>query len=504
MISEISHPQLLALKAELARYIDLAEVLGLLQWDNEVMMPAKSLARRSKIVSRLSGDVHEAITSQTIQDLLKAAEALVDTPGIDWNITELAFLRNLRRTVDISNKLPKEFVERFSEQRIRSVASWQQAKLENNFPLFAPDLERIVDLNREYAELKGYTEHPYNALLDDYQIGLDKRQVEAMFAELVPAIKLIMQNLKPQGPKLELVNGAYNYNPEALLAIGRTVMRQFGLDPKASRLDQSAHPFSQTLNAFDNRITTRTNPADFSFSLTATYHETGHALYGAGVDPVLEGSLLDSLDAMLGVHESQSRMWENLVGRSMEVCEFIYPLMATAFPWLSSYTPEDIFNVLNYAHPSLIRTESDELTYNLHVALRFDVELQLIEKRLAVKDLPEYWRGKMQDYLGTVPATDSEGVLQDIHWAHGTIGYFPTYTLGNIYGAQIFNSFSRATGDYKTAFRLGDFSQLLTWLRDNIHRFGLIHLPEDLIFNATGEKPTAKYLIQHLHSKFSS
>lgn len=498
-IEPVTNSLVILLCRKLQRYTDFSEALGLLLWDQEVMMPVQGTARRSAVVSTLTGELHEEITDPEIERIVSDAENL---PAETLNTTEKAVLRNIRHAIEVNKKLSRDFVEEFSELRVKATASWQKAKQGNDFSIFASDLEKIVEYNLRYAEYKGYSAHPYNALLEDYQIGLDLEQVQAIFNELTPALRDILTMLPDQRPPLELVQGRYKYADEKVMDLSRFLMRRMGLTESYARIDQSAHPFSQTLNPGDARITTKLNPHDFTFAMTAVMHESGHALYNTGVSSQLAGTGLDTLDLFLGVHESQSRLWENQVGRSREFAEFIFPILESFFPWLSGYGPQDIFNLLNYVHPSLIRTESDEITYNLHIALRFEIEMGLLDGKIKVADLPEIWNEKMQEYVGVKPDSDSVGVLQDIHWAHGTIGYFPSYTIGNVYAAQLFATYQLQYPGAATQIRQGEFISLRNWLKEHVHQYGMIHLPEELMINITGSKPSPKYLIEYLRSKY--
>jgi carboxypeptidase Taq len=420
---------------------------------------------------------------------------------MDPDSDEACLVKVTRREYEKQVKVPPAMVAEFAQVTSMAQQVWQEARADNNFSKFQPWLEKIVDLGRQYAELFAPYEHVYDPLLDQFEPGLKTADVKQIFDGLRPVqvdlIKKIAE--KPQ------VDDAFNYlsyDTQKQWDFGVEVITKFGYDWKRGRQDKSAHPFTTNFGINDVRITTRVHTNHLSSALFSTMHESGHAMYEQGVASALERTPLAG-GTSLAFHESQSRMWENLVGRSLPFWEHFYPPLQETFPdQLRNITLDAFYKGINKVEPSLIRVEADEATYNLHIMLRLELEIAMMEGRLKVKDLPEAWDAGMENYLGITPQDDTQGVLQDVHWSSGLMGYFSTYALGNLISLQLWERILVDIPDLYDQFRMGEFSELLQWLRRNIHRHGSKYEPQELIQRITGSKIDPSAYIHYLQTKF--
>jgi carboxypeptidase Taq len=379
--------------------------------------------------------------------------------------------------------------------------AWMEARQKSEFAIFQPHLEKVIGLRKEYITFFPDVDHPYDALLDDFEPGMKTADVKAIFDGLRPKQVELIQAIagKPQ------VDDSFLHQPfdeKKQWDFGTEVITKFGYDWKRGRQDKAAHPFTTGFGVNDVRITTRVAPNFLNTMLFGTMHECGHALYGLGTAPELERTGLAG-GASLAVHESQSRMWENLVGRSLPFWQHFYPRLQEMFPQLGSVPVEKFYKGINKVQPSLIRVEADEATYNMHIMLRMEIEIALMEGKLAAKDLPEFWNTKMLDYLGVTPPNDAKGVLQDVHWSGGMIGYFSTYALGNLVSAQLWEKINQDMPDLTEQIRAGKFENLLGWLREKIHRHGRKFEPQELVQKVTGSKIDPAAYVRYLTKKYS-
>src|SRR5918998_3727367 len=486
------------LKNRLATISDLRSAKSLLFWDQQTYMPGGGVEGRAEQMATLSRLSHELLTDS---DTVRLLDAVGEPEPFS---EEWALLRRARREYDRATKLPAELVAKISRVTSMAEPAWVQAREESDWHLFAPHLEKVLSLQRESAEHLGYEDHPYDALLDAYEPGAKTAKLASIFEELrkgvVPLISAVATRSRDDEDRSGLLKGDFGEAEQE--KFGRVVISAFGYDWKRGRQDRSVHPFCVSPGAGDVRITTRFDRGWLAPALFGTMHEAGHALYTQGVNPDYARTPLGGGTSM-GVHESQSRLWENLVGRSRSFWSHYYPKLQEAFPEaLRGVNAETFYRAINVLEPSEIRVEADEVTYNLHILLRFELEVALIEGTLSVADLPAAWNAKMQEYLGIVPENDSVGVLQDIHWADGLFGYFPTYTIGNVLSVQLFDAALAAHPEIPEQIREGEFSALLGWLRDNVHRHGSRYYPHELIEQATGRPlDTAPYL-RYLEDKF--
>jgi carboxypeptidase Taq len=488
------------LKAHLAPVMDLQSAADVLHWDQETMMPPGGAQARADQLATISRLAHEMFTSPATETLLAAAEAAPG--GRDATSDEAALLRVVRRDFDQARKLPTEFVEERTRAASQSVEVWRKARPANDFRAFLPSLERMVEFARRTADYLGYREHPYDALLDLYEPEMTAREVAALFDRLREGTVPLVQAIAARGWEVAAGFPAAEYDEDKQRTFGLSVVEAFGYDMNRGRLDVSAHPFSTGISRDDVRITTRYSRRSLT-SIFGIFHEAGHAMYSQGGSPSLERTPLAG-GASNGIHESQARLWENLVGRSRPFWQYAFPRLQDLFPGpLGGVDVEMFYRAVNRVRPTLIRVDADEVTYNLHIILRFELEKALVAGELAARDLPEAWRTKMASYLGVTPPSDADGVLQDIHWSSGLIGYFPSYTIGNVASVQLFEAARRAHPDLLDQLRHGQFDALLAWLREHVHRHGRKFFPRDLLPLATGSPLTPEPYLRYLWEKFT-
>ncbi len=474
------------------------DISSLLQWDSEVMMPKNGREYRSSQIAEITELIHNWSVSPEYKTLIRLAknESKNGTPDEKslWN-RELSLLEE---DLEKAEKLPASFVAEFSQTTNLAHGVWAEAKKNKNFAEFAPALEKIVTLSKKQADLIGVKTEPYDVLLDGYEKGAKASDIQKLFidlkSELVPIVESAPHFPSPFRSPVSISKQE---------KICKKIPSLLGLLTDESRLDSSHHPFSTSLGKFDKRITTRYSESDPLSSIFGVLHETGHSLYEAGLSLMPDWPTPLTEFCSLGIHESQSRLWENQVGRSKSFWEFIYPILLSDFEILEKDLPfPELYRSINSTQKSKIRVEADQITYNLHIIIRFEIERDLINGKIQVADLPEIWNAKVKEYLGLKVEHDSEGVLQDIHWSMGAFGYFPTYTLGNIFSAQLFSSFEKEHTNYKSDFKnKGNFRPLLDWLRKEVHSKGKSLDAKDLIESATLEEPNSKYLISYLKKK---
>lgn len=484
----------------------LSSAIALLAWDQETYMPPGAGGARAEQLSALEGMAHERSVGPEMRRLLsKWVDLETGAPKDDgWDFPSGALLREVWRDYHKATKLPTDFVRRLGKETSIAHQVWVEAKKKSDFSRFAPHLKTIVALKKEEVDYLGYEASPYDALLDDYEPGMTVARIVPLFAslkkELVPLLeKIVHAPVQPQDDFLHR-----SYPPERQLAFGEEVLKAMGYHLSNGRQDLSAHPFTTSFHPTDVRITTRIDPHDLLSSLFSSIHEGGHALYEQQLNPDYFGTPLgDALS--LGIHESQSRLWENGIGRSKPFWKHFYPLLQKTFPEaLKGVDRETFYAAVNRVRPSLIRVEADELTYNLHIMVRFEIERALLEEDLSVEALPEIWNQKMAEYLGITPDSDANGVLQDVHWSGGAIGYFPTYTLGNLHAVQFLNQAQKELPDLTGSIEQGKLTPLRDWLGEKIHRWGRSYSSDELVRRVTGEPLNPNYFIAYLKEKFGA
>jgi carboxypeptidase Taq len=489
-----------ALLTELREISLLSSTASVLSWDQQVLLPPKGAQYRGDQLAYIAKLSHERLTSPRLLEALSAVEGseLVRSPDSDAAVDA----REMRRAVDRALKLPSSLVQELARTSILAQQAWVVSRKASDYGSFAKWIDQVYALKRQEAECVGYKAHPYDALLDTYEPGDTQANVTAVFEALKgPLVDLIQRVASsPNKGKGSLLVG--NFPRAGQESVGRLAAAAIGFDFEAGRLDVSPHPFCSTLGPLDTRITSRYNETHFVQSFYGTLHETGHALYEQGLPHDRFGTPCGSYVSM-GIHESQSRMWENIVGRSRAFWTHFAPHLKAAFPATSSLSEDDLFRAVNHVEPSFIRVEADELTYNLHVMLRFELEKALLTGELSSADLPAAWNAKMKAYLGITPPKDALGVLQDVHWSACLVGYFPTYTLGNLYAAQFFEKARADLGDLDGAFARGQFRPLLDWLRTHIHSKGQRLTAPNLVTQVTGKPLSAAPFLAYVSKKAS-
>lgn len=475
---------------------DLYSASALLAWDQAVMMPPKGAAARARTQATLDAITHSKLTDSQIGELVAELEA---ADGLDTD--QKATVRVLRRDYDKATKVPEQLVRDLAEAHGKAYQAWTEARPADDFSLFEPHLKRVIDLKRQEADALGWEGERYDALVDNFEPGMTTAEIEKVFAGLVTGLKPILDAVLPHvGEEPGWV--LRPYNPGRQIDFCNWLVDHLGYEMGAGRLDLSPHPFTMTVSSGDVRQTTRTEKQGLAGSVYAAIHETGHALYEQGI-PEDMSDLPIGRAPSLGLHESQSRMWENQVGRSRAFTSFLLPRLKDRFgDELGMLSPDEFYRGVNHVRRSLIRVNADELTYNLHVAVRFELETALFRDELDVSDLPAAWNEKYEKLIGIRPPSAADGVLQDMHWSMGGIGYFPTYTLGNIYAAAFFAKAQQDLGDLDEEFRKGETARLLQWLRDNIHSQAYRYEAKELAEKVTGEPTTAGPLLEYLKNKY--
>lgn len=475
----------------------IAAVNSLLDWDHETYMPKKAAEDRANQAAWGAGIAHEKLTDAGLGNLL----AKLEREDLNGDAAASTNLREIRRDFDRATKLPRSLVEDIARTSMLAKDAWSKARKDSNFPAFAPHLEKLLRLKREVADKIGWTTEPYDALMDEYEPGARAADVQAVFEavkkELVPLVAAI--RTAPRQPDSNILS---RHCPQTgQQALNRRIAECMGFDFDAGRIDTSVHPFCSGATPLDVRLTTRYDEKYMPMSLFGVMHEAGHGLYEQGLDPAHTGTPMAQA-VSLGIHESQSRLWENMVGRGRPFWEHFYPALQREFPSLAGVALDAWHFAINTVRPSFIRVEADEVTYGLHIMLRFDLERRLIANSIAVKDVPAAWNDGMKQLLGITPATDAEGCLQDIHWSMGIFGYFPTYALGNLYAAQFFAAAQRALPDLDAQLHAGNLLPLREWLRARIHSHGKRYRANELVKLVTGEPLSPTPFVQYLHAKF--
>jgi carboxypeptidase Taq len=488
------------LKLILGEVADLNAAMSLLGWDQQTYMPTGGSDDRGQQLATLGTIAHAKATSPEVGRLLEDLKS--DLRGAEPSSEEAALVRVAARDFDKAVRVPPEFVAEQAIVTTRAFEAWHEARSKSDFSIFLPHLEKVVELVKRYISFFPPADHPYDTLLDDYEPGMKTADVRAIFDSLRPKQVGLIKAIAGRPP----INDKFlhrKYDEQKVWAFAAEITRSFGYDWSRGRMDKAPHPFETSFSSKDVRITNRYEPANPLATLFSAMHESGHAMYEQGIDPARDRTSL-AHGASLGVHESQSRMWENLVGRSLPFWEFMYSRLKKTFAsQLDGVGLKNFYRAINKVQPSMIRVNADEATYNLHIMLRLELEIAIVEGKIALKDLPEIWNGKMQDYLGITPTNDAEGVLQDVHWSYGSIGYFSTYALGNLISAQLWEKVRSDLGDLDAQIRKGQFDGLLTWLRENLHRYGRKYDPQDLVQRITGSKITPEPYVRYLTTKYS-
>jgi carboxypeptidase Taq len=478
-----------ALRAWVREYKDLAAAARLAGWDQQTKLPPKAQAGRGRTMGALSAVLHERATSPELDRLITAVEE-VDPDGPEARV--------MRRSWRLSTALPGELVREQAEAASAGYVAWDQARQHDDFATFAPHLERLLELSRRSADLYGYETEPYDALHDHYEEGSRAADLQPMFADLrEPINRLLDAQPEPDTSILER-----HWDVHAQERFGIEVVTRMGFDFEAGRLDETVHPFCAGIGQFDTRLTTRYDPHWLPCSLFGTIHEAGHGIYDQSFDRLgVPATLTDAPG--LGMHESQSRGFENVIGRSRPFWEYWFPLLREAFPGTTADVDlEQFVRQVNTARRSFIRVEADELSYNLHLAVRFELERAMVNGDLAVRDLPEAWNDAFERWFGLRPSTNREGVLQDVHWSSGSFGYFPTYTLGNVYAAQFTEVARRDLPEWDDLLRAGEYAPIIAWFDEHVYRHGEAFTGRELVQRITGGPVDVAPLVRYLEDRF--
>jgi carboxypeptidase Taq len=482
----------------------LQSIQQLISWDQETYMPKKAIDSRSDQLSALATLIHKKKTSEEYKKLLSE---LIDIETGNYKIEgldlkEKASLREWRKEYLNLSKLPSSFVEKFAQTVSQSIDMWAKARHSNDFAMFEPFLQKIIDLNKEKAKILGYKKHPLDPLLDSSEPDMTVDKLEKIFPELKKGLIVLLQKIKSRNQvKDDFLH--QKFSQEKQIAFNQKLLKILPIDQDICRLDISNHPFSTGIHPEDVRITTRIAEDFLPSNIFSVLHESGHAMYEMNLPVKYFGSPICEAIS-LGIHESQSRWWETLIGKSYSFCDFLFPEIKKHFPHeFAKVSVLDFYKAINKVESSLIRVEADEVTYSLHVIIRYEIEKALMEGSLATKDIPKTWNEKMKQYLSITPPTDSLGCLQDIHWSMGAIGYFPTYTLGNINAAQFFEKFKLDHPSYKEKLSVGDLAFIKDWLKENIHQYGKTYSADEICMRISGKKLSSESYLKYLNEKYS-
>jgi carboxypeptidase Taq len=481
---------------ELSNFGGIGALLG---WDQMTYMPSKGIDERADQISLISRLAHERVISDEfyhqITNLSKEISSLSETDRI--------VITRLKEDVEKARKIPAVFVEKMSQVTTHAYATWQEAKENNTFPTFAPHLEKIIELEKEYCDLIQLPGHPYNCLLDDYEEGMTVQKLQHEFQVLKPKLVEILETITESKRYQQQRPVALNLDTDTQQKLCKIALQQMNLPTDRTRLDVSAHPFTTTLSDDDVRITTNYEHKGLLSSFFSTVHETGHALYELGLPKGPYKDTVISDAPSLGIHESQSRFWENMIARSRPFWTYFAPVFKKTAPdACRDMNAESWYRAVNQVRPSLIRVEADELTYCLHVILRFELELMLIDGKITVAELPRCWNEKMTELLGVTPKTDTEGVLQDMHWSGGEFGYFPTYAIGTIYGSQLVKKITQDLPGLPEEIANGNLSVITSWLHEHVHKYGRLMNADDIIRTTCGEGLNSNVFVAYLKEKY--
>lgn len=478
----------------------LKSTIALLHWDQEVNMPTKGADARATAIAYLSAIVHDKFLTINDDSLLTELKNALTEKKLTKE--EMVIVSETWRDYEREKKLPADFIKELAETGSKSQNVWMLARQKKDFALWLPWLKKIIKLKRQEAEYIGYHHSPYDALLDTYEPGMDSENVTLILNDLKDFLIPFIQEIKNSPVKIDPRKILGQFPVHKQRTFNKLIAQKIGFDTEAGRLDKSVHPFSTNFHPTDVRMTTRYKKNNILYSIGSTIHETGHSLYEQNLPAEHFGTPLAEAIS-LGIHESQSRLWENQLGKSLSFWKYFYPKLQKEFPSpFQNLALAEFYQIINHVQPSLIRTEADEVTYNLHIILRFELEREMIEGSLDLKDLPKIWQDKMKEYLGVKVPNDQLGVMQDIHWAGGDIGYFATYSLGNLYAAQFYYQMTKDIPTIEQQVVKGNFSQINDWLKNNIHRYGRTYRAEHLVKKITGEPLNSRYFIDYLKNKY--
>ncbi len=488
--------ELIGFKKYIKQIEYLKSTINLLTWDMRINLPKKGISYRSEVLGYLAGELYKLNTSNILKeyiDYFTTYETLDD-------ITK-AMINKFRNDYHYITQIPEIRYKEYAAATLEAEALWEEAKIKSDFSLFCPYLKKQFEFKKEFIEYWGCKENKYDTLLRIYEPGMTVKKLDALFNELKIAIVKLLNMIK--NSKVEIHNELFNqYCPkEKQKILVEHILSKVGFDFERGWLGESLHPVTTVINRQDVRITTHYYENEFQRALISSIHEGGHAINEQNIPADLEGTMLGTAPSD-GISESQSRFYENMIGRSKEFWTYFLPDVKKILPHIGDIKIEEFYKGINKVKPSTNRLAADELTYSLHIIIRYELEKAIINEDIEVEDLPALWNEKYKEYLGIEPENDAEGILQDMHWGSGLIGYFPSYALGNLYDGMFLNKMKKDIPNVFERIRVGEFDVVLTWLKNNIHKFGSIYEPEELVKKATGEKLTAKYFIDYLNEKY--
>lgn len=475
----------------------LNEAINILYWDARTYMPKDGLDSRADVIEHLSGEVFSLKTGSKVKEFIDFFEGKLDT----LNDIDKAMLKKLTKDYNETMKIPKDRYTAYVSLCSKSENAWEEAKENNDYNIFKPYLKQVIDFQKEFIEYWGYEGHKYNTLLDKYEPGITVEVLDKLFGDLKIELINLLNKIKSSSVEIDSSMLSGEFDIELQRELNHEVIEAMGFNLNRGRLDVSMHPFTIEFSPRDIRLTTNYNKNELTYALYSSIHEAGHGIYEQNIDENLSYTGLRS-GVSMGIHESQSRFYENLLGRSDEFLQYLLPVVKKYFTNLNNVTLEEFYKAINKVSPSLIRTEADELTYSLHVIIRYEIEKAIFNNEVTVDELPELWNRKYKEYLGVEPKCDSEGILQDMHWSDGSFGYFPSYALGNIYGAQIMNKILKDNPNILDSLKCGDFKEINKLLKEYIHVHGSIYEPRVLLKKVTNEELDIKYFVDYLNKKY--
>ena len=476
----------------------LNHAISLMGWDFETYMPTSGTEERGMADSQLHILHKNLLLNKDFVGLVESAKKLDGLSDLEKGI-----VRVLNREITKQIKIPNELTQAESLERIRGNMVWREARQKSDFMMYAPHLKKMIEIKKQIAEKIGYEKHPYDALLDSFEEDLTVDDLDKVFGELTPRIQKILKKLVDLGSPFckESKLAKSNYDIQSVDKLNHDILTLLQYDRKRFRMDVSTHHFTETMGLNDVRITTRYEGTDFKKSISSTIHEAGHALYDLQCDQSLSVTPLEG-GSSLALHESQSRFWENIVGRSLSFVQLIAPMIRKQVNFANQVSHHELYLYFNNVKADYIRVDADEVTYNLHIALRYEIEKKIFGDELSVSEIPEFWNDRMEQLLGVRPTNDSQGVLQDTHWSSGLFGYFPTYTLGNLVSAIIASKMRKDLEDYEKDIKRGDFQPIREWLRLKIHQHGSSYAPKVLLKNTLNEGYNPDYFVTYIETKY--
>ena len=485
------------LKEHFAEVNKLRNIRALLNWDQQIYMPNDSNRIRSEQIALIQGLIHDRLISNKTKRLLEHSNKAQNLDIIDQ-----AYLREANREYEIAIKVPNRLIKRMAKAASLGQQAWEKAKNKNKFTIFQPYLEKIVEIKREYAKKLDIGTTLYDSLIDLYEPGISSDLLSHIFDKLKLNIIEILRKLKSsmEQPDQSVLRKYYDSQKQYkfILELLNTLLFNFNI----GRLDRSMHPFTSNISSMDTRITTIIKENFLPSGIFGAIHEYGHALYDISFMEGIRDTILAD-GCSFGFHESQSQMWENIIGRGLHFWNYWYPILQKYFPENLAECPQnEFYRSINTVQPSFIRVDADEVTYNLHIILRFELEKKIINNNFPISDIPELWNNKMEELLGIIPPDDSKGILQDVHWSEGIFGYFPTYILGNLYSAQIYSNMLKHNPHLNDEIKSGHFNNMVSYLKENVYQYGKIYSSNDMIIKITGESLNLKYYIKYLKEKY--